>query len=80
MLKKIIRIAYFGYGILIIAALLNVSGRKLGLASWYDVMGSTSFGKLNLLNRVWLILIYPLLLGSGIFVLDHFPSTRGSKK
>jgi hypothetical protein len=62
-------IAYYGYGILIFAFFINWLGKYLNLKSWYDVSLAGNFRGLSFINLLWLVVIYPLLLGIGIFLL-----------
>ena len=68
-MKNIIEIVYFGYGILIIAALINWLGKLFNFKSWYDVLLTGNFRDLSFINMLWLGIIYPLLLGIGVFLL-----------
>lgn len=58
-----------GLIILIAAILFNVISGKLGITGWYDFLtglaenGKKVFQSLNLLDLVWLFILYPFLLG-----------------
>lgn len=69
-MKSLLEILYFGYGILVFAAIINVAGKYLGLKSWYNVFTGTSFRDLGTINVAYLVLIYPVLLGLCIYLLD----------
>lgn len=68
-MKKAIEVSFYGYGILIVAVLINWFGAYLQMTSWYDVLSKTSFVDLSLVNIIWLSFLYPLLLGLGILTL-----------
>lgn len=68
-MKNIIEIAYYGYGILIIAAFINWLGKYFNFKSWYDVLITGNFRDISFINMLWLGVIYPLLLGIGFFLL-----------
>lgn len=71
-----LRIYIIGIFILIIAILANGVIVKLGLKSWYDFIkllsdqGSTAFSELRLIDYLWLIVGYPLVLGFGYWIGD----------
>lgn len=71
-MKNLFTIIYFGYGILIFAALINWVGKAVGFKSWYDFFGGISFGDLSAINVFYLVVAYPLLLGSCIYILDKY--------
>ena len=71
-MKSFLQIIYFGYGILIFAALINWAGKAIGFKSWYDFFGGTSFGDLSAINIFYLVIAYPLLLGTCIYLLDRY--------
>jgi hypothetical protein len=64
-----LRIYCIGLCILVGAILLNAVAAKLGLMSWYDFLtqwsanGKSVFSTTRLIDYVWLMLIYPFLLG-----------------
>lgn len=70
-MKNIFKIIYYGYGILIFAAIINWLGKYLGMKSWYDLFGTLNFRDLSPVNMIWLIVAYPLLLGTGVYILIH---------
>lgn len=76
-----IRLYIIGLAILIIAIIANGIIVKLGLKSWYDFIellskdGSAAFAKLNIVDYLWLIIGYPLILGFGYWLgekISHF--------
>ena len=71
-MKSFLQIIYFGYGILIFAAFINWAGKVVGFKSWYDFFGGTSFGDLSAINIFYLVIAYPLLLGTCIYLLDKY--------
>ncbi len=76
-MKNIIEIAYYGYGILIIAVFINWLGKYLKFKSWYDVLTTGNFRDISFFNIIWLVVIYPLLLGVGIFLLVKLKKNLG---
>ena len=71
-MRRLLEIVYFGYGILLLAAALNLAGRYLGMKSWYDVLGAVSLRDLGLANMLWLVAVYPCLLGTGVYLLNRY--------
>ena len=71
-MKGVLEVLYFGYGILVFAAVINVLGKYLGLKSWYDFFGGLSFRDLSVTNVLYLVVMYPLLLGACIYFLDKY--------
>lgn len=69
-MKKIFEVLYFGYGILIFAAMINWLGKYGGMKSWYDLFGTIKFSDLGPVNMFWLIVVYPFLLGTSIYILN----------
>jgi hypothetical protein len=71
-----LRIYIIGVSVLIIAIIANGIVMKLGIKSWYDFIeliqnhGSSAFGKLSVLDYVWLFVAYPLTLGFGYWIGD----------
>ena len=61
--------AYYGYGILIYAVFINWLGKYFNLKSWHDILAAGNFRDSLFINKIWLAVIYPLLLGIGIFLL-----------
>jgi len=60
-----------GICILIIAIIANAIIVQIGIMSWYDFInllqnsGAATFQKLNILDYIWLFIIYPLVLSFG---------------
>lgn len=60
-----------GICILIVAILANAIVVKIGLKSWYDFFqlinefGKQAFTRLTILDYLWLLVGYPLVLGIG---------------
>ncbi len=71
-MKTMLQITYFGYGILIFAALINWLSKAIGFKSWYDFFGGLSFGDLSAINILYLVVAYPLLLGTCVYLLDKY--------
>ena len=59
-MKKVLEILYFGYGVLSCAIVINYIGRGLGLKSWQDIFTTTSFFSLNVIELLWLFIVYPV--------------------
>ena len=60
---------YFIYGwiILIVAILVNIIAKKIGLLTWYDYL---VFKKsIGLLDGVFMFVVYPLIFGAIIYLL-----------
>jgi len=68
-MKKLLEIIYFGYTILIFAVIFHWISRYIGMKSWYNVLDTFNFRNLNSVNLFWLFVLYPLLLGAGIYIL-----------
>jgi hypothetical protein len=71
-----IRLYIIGLAILIIAILANGIIVKLGIKSWYDFMsslsdnGTSAFGKLSIIDYLWLFIGYPIVLGFSYWIGD----------
>lgn len=69
-----IRIYVIGVSILVIAIIANAVVVKVGLKSWYDFIellnefGKDAFGKLGILDYLWLFIGYPFVLGFGYWL------------
>jgi hypothetical protein len=69
-----LKIYIIGIVILIIAILANILASVLGLMSWYDAIASlqkngwSSLKQWKLFDYLWLLLLYPFLLGVGYLV------------
>ena len=71
-MKKILEVLFFGYGILIFAAIINWLGKYLGMKSWYDLFETINFSDLDPVNMFWLIAVYPFFLGTSIYILNKY--------
>lgn len=66
-----------GLIILIFAILLNVISGKAGITGWYDFLtglisnGKKIFQELSVMDYIWLIILYPLLLGVSVLIADR---------
>lgn len=76
MLKNFLGYWLIGLGILMIAILVNLLAAKWQLTTWYDFLSNTqklgwksAWLKLNILNAIFLFLIYPLILGYFAYLL-----------
>lgn len=67
-----------GFAVLITAILANVVANMFGLATWYDVLNGSDFA-LNILDIVWLMVLYPFILGLGAVGFDKIWSMVKSK-
>ena len=69
-----LKLYIIGICILIIAIIANALIVNVGLKSWYDFVnllqdsGSEAFKKLGVLDYIWLIIAYPLILSLGYVV------------
>lgn len=70
------RLYIIGLSILLTAIFANYIIGKLGLVSWYDFLNSladnesTTLKKLNILDYLWLFIVYPIVLGFGYLIGD----------
>lgn len=71
----ILRFYLVGFVILIIAIAMNMLARGFGVATWYDFLNQVSdigltsaLQHLHLFDYLFLILIYPLVLGGAAFL------------
>ena len=66
-----IKLYFIGVGILITAIIANAVIGKIGIKSWYDFINllaehqTAAFGKIGLLDYLWLFIGYPLVLALG---------------
>lgn len=69
-----IRLYIIGVSILIIAIIANALVVKIGIKSWYDFIellnefGKNAFGKLGVIDYLWLFIGYPFVLSFGYWV------------
>lgn len=69
-----LRLYVIGVSILVIAIIANAVVVKIGLKSWYDFIellnefGKDAFGKLGILDYLWLFIGYPFVLGLGYWL------------
>jgi len=68
--KKIIKIQFIGFGILLGAILINIIANLIGLSSWYTLINNIvqlgfidTIKQTNIISIIFLIIIYPFLLG-----------------
>jgi|TARA_B100001093_G_scaffold508406_1_gene570570 hypothetical protein len=70
------RIYFCGLCVLIIAIIVNVLVKKIGVLTWYDFVtifldnGFQSLIQVGLLSFCWLFIVYPLTLGLTYFLAD----------
>lgn len=63
-----------GVSILIIAIIANALVVKIGIKSWYDFIellnefGKHAFGKIGIVDYLWLFIGYPFILGFGYWL------------
>jgi hypothetical protein len=68
------KIYIIGAAVLLIAIAANILASVLGVMSWYDAIASLQKNGLNgfkqwkLFDYLWLLLLYPFLLGLGYLV------------
>lgn len=55
-----------GYIILVLAIVINVLAKKVGLGTWYDFLKSPK--TTSVLTLLWLVWLYPLTLGVSGYV------------
>jgi hypothetical protein len=69
-----IKLYFIGLGILVIAIVANAVIVKIGIKSWYDFINllaehqMAAFGKIGILDYLWLFVGYPLILALGYLV------------
>ncbi len=69
-----LKLYIIGICILIIAIIANGLIVKIGLKSWYNFIellgksGKEAFSKLSVIDYLWLLIGYPLVLGSGYYI------------
>ena len=70
-----IKIFLTGFVILIVAALVNIVALKAGISTWYPFLNDVSkigfvkaFVETSFVSKVFLFIIYPLLLGLSAFI------------
>lgn len=78
-MKKFFQIFITGLGILLVAIVLNFLANYLGIETWYTFLGSIQkkgflrVTKDNWLSLIFLILIYPFILGlTAYYILKIF--------
>ena len=70
------KIYFCGLVVLIIAIVVNILIKNLGVLTWYDfgsmflVFGFHSFKQISLLSICWLFFVYPFILGLSYFLAD----------
>lgn len=65
------KIYLIGALFLIYAILINVISAKIGLLGWYDFLFKKNL-KINIFNYIYLFIIYPILLGTGVYFFNKF--------
>jgi len=63
-------ILFKGYIILIIAILFNYLMKRWGIKTWYSFLNSFKNPNLKKIDYIFLFLIYPLLLGYLVIILN----------
>lgn len=70
-----IKILVAGFVILIVAILANIVALKAGVSTWYPFLNEVSkmgfakaFVETSLVSKIFLFIIYPLLLGLSAFI------------
>ncbi len=70
------RIYFCGLCVLIVAIIVNVLIKKIGILTWYDfgsiflVNGFQYLMQVSLLSFCWLFIVYPFTLGLTYFLAD----------
>lgn len=70
-----------GWTVLIAAIIANGMAAILGLKSWYDLIallnehGIKAFSFLSFFDFLWLLVVYPLLLGGAAVLIFRFLKT-----
>jgi hypothetical protein len=71
----VLKIGLTGFAILLAAILLNILANAIGLATWYDFLGSLSrqglmgsLRSLKALDYIFLIVLYPVMLGLAAYL------------
>lgn len=79
MISLFIKIFLAGIAVLVVAIALNLAASALGLQSWYTFLSqvstkgiSATLQGLRLVDYVFLILIYPTLLGLSAYLVFSF--------
>ena len=68
---ELIKLYFTGLLILIVAILANFLAAQLGLKTWYDFLNQWGNGNaLNFKDGFWLFVIYPLILGCSILIVN----------
>ncbi|MEC7173340.1 MAG: DUF7672 family protein [Flavobacteriaceae bacterium] len=68
---ELIKLYFTGLLILIVAILANFLATQLGLKTWYDFLNQWGNGNaLNFKDGFWLFVIYPLILGCSILIVN----------
>jgi len=68
---ELIKLYFTGLLILIVAILANFLATQLGLKTWYDFLNQWGNGNaLNFKDGLWLFVIYPLILGCSILIVN----------
>lgn len=70
-----IKILLAGFAILIVAVLANIVALKAGVSTWYPFLNDVlkmgfarAFVETSLISKIFLFVIYPLLLGLSAFI------------
>jgi len=80
----IIRIFLAGWLVLIVAILLNLVARRIGITTWYDFLSQvselgviTTVKNLSILSMLFLVLLYPLILGLTAYLTIYLTRNIG---
>ncbi len=68
----IFKIYLVGLAVLATAIILNIVAKMLNISTWYDFLQNKSIK--NVIDVIWLFIIYPAALGLVAFVLYKFTS------
>ncbi len=73
MIKFIIQ----GWIILIVAIAANALVDFIGLKGWYEFLSENSSRKTRFVDYLWLFILYPCILGSGVWLANSLTKYLG---
>ena len=73
MIKFIIQ----GWIILIVAIAANALVDFIGLKGWYEFLSESSIRKTRFVDYLWLIILYPCILGAGVWFANSLTKYLG---
>ena len=72
----LLRLLLSGFIILISAIVLNAATQRLGIMGWYEFLsrllseGRSLWPRIRIVDGLWLVFLYPLLLGLSALMAD----------